>query len=44
MAAPVHQDNYYWNISKDNGITIRIALDKSTKKMGHYTILVVVIR
>ena len=34
MAAPVHQDNYYWNISKDNGITIRIALDKSTKKNG----------
>lgn len=34
IAAPDHQDNYYWNLNNDNGITIRIALEKSTKKNG----------
>ena len=34
MAVPAHQDNYYWNINNNNGITIRFALEESTKKNG----------
>lgn len=34
LASPVHQDNYYWNITKDNGLTFWIALESSNKKNG----------
>jgi len=34
-AVPDHQDNYYWNLNKDNGITMRFALDKSSKNNGN---------
>ena len=38
IAAPNHQDNYYWNLSNPNAITFWIALDNSSKKNGavHY--------
>ena len=31
---PIHQDNFYWNVDDAKGLTIWIALDKSTKKNG----------
>ena len=34
MPVPVHQDNYYWNVNNGKGVTVWIALDKSTKKNG----------
>lgn len=34
MRVPIHQDNFYWNIKDGKGLTIWIALDKSTKKNG----------
>ena len=34
LAVPVHQDNYYWNVNNSKGVTIWIALNKSTKKNG----------
>ena len=34
MAVPIHQDNYYWNINNSKGITVWIALNKSSKKNG----------
>ena len=34
MAVPIHQDNFYWNISNSKGITIWIALNDSSKKNG----------
>ena len=34
LAVPVHQDNFYWNINNNKGITIWIALDKTNKKNG----------
>lgn len=34
LAVPIHQDNYYWNINNNHGLTIWIALDKSNKKNG----------
>ena len=33
-AIPVHQDNFYWCTKKGSGITIWIALNKSSKKNG----------
>ena len=32
MSVPIHQDNYYWNLNNAKGVTVWIALDKSTKK------------
>ena len=34
LKAPVHQDNFYWNIKNSKGLTIWIALSKSSKKNG----------
>lgn len=34
MPSPVHQDNYYWNLNNSKGVTVWIALDKSTKNNG----------
>lgn len=34
MPAPIHQDNYFWNLNNAKGLTVWIALDKSTKKNG----------
>lgn len=38
LAAPDHQDNFFWNLNNSNAITIWIALSKSDKKNGgiHY--------
>ena len=33
---PIHQDNFYWNVDDAKGLTIWIALDKSTKKMEQF--------
>ncbi len=37
LKSPMHQDNYYWGIKNNNGLTIWIALDKSSKKNGGLT-------
>ena len=34
LESPIHQDNFYWNIKNDKGITFWIALNKSNKKNG----------
>ena len=34
MAAPIHQDNYYWNVDNSKGVTVWIALNKSTEDNG----------
>ncbi len=34
LASPMHQDNYYWNLTNPNSFTIWIAIDKATKKNG----------
>lgn len=34
LKSPVHQDNFYWNIKSNKGLTIWIALDPSNKKNG----------
>ncbi len=34
MAAPIHQDNYYWNVDNSKGVTVWIALNKSTEENG----------
>ena len=34
LKAPVHQDNFYWNVKDSKGLTIWIALSKSSKKNG----------
>lgn len=34
MPAPIHQDNFYWNVNNGKGVTVWIALDKSTKRNG----------
>jgi len=34
MAVPIHQDNYYWNVDNSKGVTVWIALNKSTKENG----------
>ena len=34
LAVPIHQDNYYWNVSNSKGATCWLALDKCTKKNG----------
>ena len=34
LPSPMHQDNYYWNLSNPNSFTIWIAIDKATKKNG----------
>ena len=34
LPSPVHQDNFYWNIKSNKGITLWIALDKSSRKNG----------
>ncbi len=34
LAAPIHQDNFYWCVNDANAITIWIALDKSNKENG----------
>ncbi len=34
LASPMHQDNYYWNLTNPNSLTIWIAIDKATKKNG----------
>ena len=40
MAAPYHQDNYYWNITDKRAVNIWIALDRVTKKNGGVTYLI----
>lgn len=37
LKSPIHQDNYYWGIKNNNGLTIWIALDKSSKNNGGLT-------
>lgn len=34
MAVPIHQDNFYWNVDNEKGVTVWIALDNSNKKNG----------
>ena len=34
LPAPIHQDNYYWNVQGSNALTAWIALSKSNKKNG----------
>jgi len=34
MKVPIHQDNYYWNVNNSKGVTVWIALDRSTKTNG----------
>lgn len=34
LASPIHQDNFYWNIKNNKGITFWIALDRANKKNG----------
>jgi phytanoyl-CoA hydroxylase len=34
LAAPIHQDNYYWCLKKGNAITIWVALDKANSRNG----------
>ncbi len=34
LPSPMHQDNFYWNLSNPNSFTIWIAIDKATKKNG----------
>jgi len=34
LASPPHQDNFYWNIKSNKGLTFWIALDKTDKKNG----------
>ena len=34
LKAPCHQDNYYWNLKDNKGLTIWIALNVSDKKNG----------
>tara|TARA_Y100000816_G_C26102670_1_gene584856 strand:- start:258 stop:989 length:732 start_codon:yes stop_codon:yes gene_type:complete len=34
LAAPDHQDNYFWNLDDSNAITVWIALTESNKKNG----------
>lgn len=34
LYAPIHQDNYYWNVKNNNALTIWIALNQSGKKNG----------
>ena len=34
LAAPIHQDNYYWCLKKGSAITIWVALDKVNSKNG----------
>ena len=34
MASPMHQDNYYWNLTSPNALTIWIAIDQANKKNG----------
>tara|TARA_B100000787_G_C16184155_1_gene293607 strand:+ start:1052 stop:1795 length:744 start_codon:yes stop_codon:yes gene_type:complete len=34
LAAPIHQDNYYWCVNDANALTIWLALDKSSKENG----------
>lgn len=34
MSAPIHQDNFYWNLNNGKGVTVWIALNKTTKKNG----------
>lgn len=34
LPSPMHQDNFYWNLTDPNSFTIWIAIDKATKKNG----------
>ena len=34
LQSPIHQDNFYWNIKSNKGITMWIALDEANKKNG----------
>ena len=34
MAVPIHQDNFYWNVNNNKGLTVWLALDKASKKNG----------
>jgi len=34
LESPPHQDNFYWCINNDRGITVWISLDKANKKNG----------
>jgi len=34
LKAPAHQDNFYWNVKNSKGLTVWIALSKSSKKNG----------
>ena len=34
LAAPDHQDNFFWNLNDSNAITIWISLSQSSKKNG----------
>ena len=41
LPSPNHQDNFYWGVKGSNALTFWIALDKSTKKMGLCTTIMV---
>ena len=34
LAAPIHQDNYYWCVNDSNALTIWLALDETSEKNG----------
>ena len=38
MKAPVHQDNYFWNISNKKALNVWVACSLQTLKMEGYTI------
>ena len=39
LESPPHQDNFYWCIDNDKGITVWISLDKAEKKMEECIII-----
>ena len=34
LPVPIHQDNFYWNVKGNNGLTMWIALSEASKKNG----------
>ena len=34
LESPMHQDNYYWNLKKGLGLTMWVAIDRSTRNNG----------
>ena len=40
LASPLHQDNFYWNLSKGNGLTIWLPLENVSKKKRFFNLFV----